>query len=189
MPISISLLAAATLAVAAPNAAPSTAAAPAASAAAHQVGARAFAPAVASQSAQSGVSHAVAQPAWRTVRTDTIGNLLLTTQTLNGRVRFMAHGLKGAAATVTTADFPPDSVKAWAASAAELASTAAPRMGDIRGLDAALTLTVTTAAGQTAYGFYVGDATTDKQVALALTKENALKLTAAVNGALDSLSP
>jgi hypothetical protein len=162
MPISIALIAAAMLAVATPTPTPQPA------------------PIVP-------VSAVSAQPAWRAVRADTIGDLLFTTQALNGRVRFVAQGLKSPV-PVTTVDFPPDSVRAWTSSAAALAASPSPKMGDMRGLGLALTLNVTTtASGQSAFGFYVGDAVTDQQVALALTKENVAKLTSGVNSALDSI--
>lgn len=133
-------------------------------------------------------SPTVAQPTWRAVRADTVGDMLFTTETLNGRVRFVARGLKGSV-PVTTADFPPDSVRAWANSAAELIAMPAPKMGDMRGLGQALTLNVTTATtGEPAFGFYVGDAVSDQQLALALTKPNAAKLASGVNSALDSIS-
>lgn len=162
MPNSIALIASATLAVAMPSPTPQPAP---------------VAPIVV----------AAAQPAWRAVRADTIGDLLFTTQTLNGRIRFIAEGLKNPV-PVTTADFTPDSVRAWTSSAAALAASPSPKMGDMRGLGMALTLNVTkTPSGESAFGFYVGDATTDQQVALALTKENVLKLTNAVNNALANL--
>jgi len=133
------------------------------------------------------VAVADTEPAWSAVRADTIGDLLFTTETLNGRVRFVARGVTGATA-VTTADFPPDSVRTWAVSAAALASSAAPKMGEMRGLGVALTLNVTTAnTGQPAFGFYVGDAVSDQQVALALTKEKVVQLTTGVTKALDSI--
>ncbi len=160
MPISIALLAAATLAVATPTP---------------------------KRAPSATVSVASAQPAWRAVRADTIGDLLFTTQTLNGRVRFVAQGLKNPV-PVTTVDFTPDSVRAWTSSAAALAANPSPKMGDMRGLGLALTLNVTTTAtGQSAFGFYVGDAVTDQQVALALTRENVIKLTSGVNSALDTI--
>lgn len=165
MPISLVLLAAATMAAATPPAA---------------------AP-LASPNATTAAAVTIAQPAWRTVRADTISDLLFTTETLNGRVRFTARGLKGAA-PVTTSDFPPDSVRAWATDAAQLAASDSPKMGDMRGLGIALTLNVTTAeSGQTVFGFYVGDATSDQQVALALTKDNVAKLTSGLNSALDQV--
>ena len=167
MPISIALLAAATLAVATPTAMPTATPQPA-----------------------SGHSpaNASAQPAWRSVRADTIGDLLFTTETLNGRVRFLARGLKSPV-PVTTSDFTPDSVRSWAASAAELASNSAPKMGEMRALGTALTLNVTTTTtGETAFGFYVGDAVSDQQVALALTKANVAKLTSGVTSALDAIA-
>ena len=162
MPIPIALIAAATLAVATPTPTPKPA--PGAT-----------------------VSVASVQPAWRAVRADTIGDLLFTTQTLNGRVRFVAQGLKNPV-PVTTVDFTPDSVRTWTSSAAALAANPSPKMGDMRGLGLALTLNVTTtASGQSAFGFYVGDAVTDQQIALALTKENVVKLTSDVNSALDTI--
>jgi len=134
------------------------------------------------------ISRVVAQPAWRAVRADTIVDLLFTTETLNGRVRFVARGLKGAA-PVTTADFTPDSVRTWAKSAVDLVSSEAPKMGEMRGLGQALTLNVTTTTtGQTAFGFYVGDAESDQQLALALTKENVTKLASAMNSAMDTIA-
>ncbi len=158
MPIFFTLLAAATLAVATPTA---------------------VLPPI--------LPHAGAQPAWRALRADTVADLVLATETLNGRVRFVAHGLKGSV-PVTTADFTPDSVRTWAASATELASAASPKMGEMRGLGQALTLNVTTATtGEPTFGFYVGDAVSDQQLALALTKANVVKLTAGVNSALDAM--
>ena len=133
------------------------------------------------------VAAADTEPAWHAVRADTIGDLLFTTQTLNGRVRFLAGGRTGGVA-VTTSDFPPDSVRTWTASAAELASSATPKMGEMRGLGLALTLNVTTTTtGETAFGFYVGDAVSDQQIALALTKDKVVQLTSDVNKALDSI--
>ncbi|HEY5086466.1 MAG TPA: hypothetical protein VII66_03820 [Gemmatimonadaceae bacterium] len=164
MPISITMLAVAALAVATPTP-PSTPR-----------------PAPASRGSVTNV-----QPAWRAVRADTIGDLLFTTETLNGRVRFAARGLKNPV-PVTTSDFTPDSVRTWTTSAAALAASPSPKMGDMRGLGMALTLNVTTTTtGEAAFGFYVGDAVTDQQVALALTKENVAKLTAGVNSALDAI--
>jgi hypothetical protein len=163
MPISLALLAAAVLAVATPT----TTAPPVR-------GPAAITPTL--------------QPAWRAVHADTLGDLLFTTETLNGRVRFVARGLKGSV-PVTTADFPPDSVRAWATSAAELVAMPSPKMGEMRGLGQALTLNVTTATtGEAAFGFYVGDAVSDQQLALALTKPNAAKLASGVNNALDAIS-
>ena len=134
------------------------------------------------------ISHAVAQPAWRAVRADTIVDLLFTTETLNGRVRFVARGLKGSP-PITTADFTPDSVRTWAKSAVDLVSGAAPKMGEMRGLGQALTLNVTTTtSGETAFGFYVGDAVSDQQLALALTKENVTKLASGVSSAMDTIA-
>lgn len=128
-----------------------------------------------------------AQPAWRSVRSDTIADLVLSTETLNGRVRFVARGLKGSV-PVTTSDFTPDSVRAWTAAASELASSPSAKMGDMRGLGQALTLNVTTATtGESAFGFYVGDAVNDQQIALALTKDNVARLTADLNSALDAI--
>lgn len=162
MPISIALLAAATLAVATPTSTPQRA-------------------------PHDAASILTVQPAWRSVRADTIGDLLFTTQTLNGRVRFLAQGIKNPV-PVTTADFTADSVRVWTNSAAALAANPSPKMGDMRGLGFALTLNVTTTpSGESAFGFYVGDATTDQQVALALTKENVALLTSDVNRALDSI--
>jgi hypothetical protein len=159
MPNPIVLFAAATLAAASLTVAPRTAAA-------------------------QNVPPAAAQPAWQAIHADTVADLLFTTEAANGRVRFVARGLKGSV-PVTTSDFPADSVKMWAASATELVANATPKMGDMRGLGQALTLNVTTATtGETAYGFYVGDAATDQQLALALTKANAVKLTSGVNTAL-----
>ena len=133
------------------------------------------------------VAVADTEPAWHAVRADTIGDLLFTTETLNGRVRFVAGGRTGATA-VTTSDFTPDSVRTWTASAAELASSATPKMGEMRGLGLALTLNVTTTTtGETAFGFYVGDAVSDQQVALALTKDKVMQLTSDVNKALDAI--
>jgi hypothetical protein len=146
-------------------------------------------PSPAQQPATLSVTIAAAdtEPVWRAVRADTIVDLLFTTETSNGRVRFVARGLKGSA-PVTTADFAPDSARAWAKSAVELASSAAPKMGEMRGLGQALTLNVTTTtSGETAFGFYVGDAVNDQQLALALTRENVARLAAAVTGALDSI--
>ncbi|MDQ2889300.1 MAG: hypothetical protein M3R65_01930 [Gemmatimonadota bacterium] len=129
-----------------------------------------------------------AQPVWRPVRADTVGDLLFTTETMGDRLRFVARGLKGAV-PVTTSDFPADSVRAWVKSASELVSSASPKQGEMRGLGQALTLNVTTTgAGETVFGFYVGDATTDQQLALALTKAASLKLTAGVSSALDTMS-
>jgi hypothetical protein len=163
MPISIALLAAVTLAAATqpvPSVSVPTIAAP----------------------------RAVVQPAWHAVRADTIGDLLFTTESLNKRVRFVARGLK-AAAGVTTSDFPADSVRSWTSSAVDLVSSATPKAGDMRGLGMALTLNVTTTTtGQSAFGFYVGDAVNDQQVALALTKADVMKLTSGVNSALDIAS-
>ena len=127
------------------------------------------------------------QPAWKAVRADTVGDLLLTTESMGGRVRFVARGLKGSV-PVTTSDFSADSVRTWVGSASELVTSAAPKQGEMRGLGQALTLNVTTATtGETVFGFYVGDATTDQQLALALTKDNALKLTSNVNSALGAI--
>lgn len=127
------------------------------------------------------------QPTWRTIHADTVGDLLLTTETLNGRVRFSARGMKGSVPVVTS-DFTPDSVRAWVGSATELVSSAAPKQGEMSGLGQALTINVTTATtGETVFGFYVGDATSDQQLALALKKPDALKLTAGVNSALDAV--
>lgn len=159
MPIFFTLLAAATLAVATPTAAPP--------------------PILPNAGAQ--------QPAWRALHADTVADLVLATETLNGRVRFVARGLKGSV-PVTTADFTPDSVRTWVASATELVSAASPKMGDMRGLGQALTLNVTTATtGEPVFGFYVGDAVSDQQLALALTKANVVKLTTGVNSALDTM--
>jgi hypothetical protein len=166
MPISIALLAAASLAVA--TSTPTVQPAPGPSA------------------LRAEISRSDVQPAWRTVRSDTLGDLLFATETLNGRVRFTARGVK-APTGVTTSDFTPDSVRTWTKSAADLAAAATPKMGDMRGLGMALTLNVTTTAtGAPAFGFYVGDAVNDQQVALALTKENVVKLTTDVNAALDA---
>lgn len=166
MPISIALFAAAALAVATPTVTPTVTPKPA---------------------PQVAASIVTAQPAWRSVRADTIGDLLFTTQTLNGRVRFLAQGIKNPV-PVTTADFTADSVRVWTNSARALAANPSPKMGDMRGLGMALTLNVTkTASGQSAFGFYVGDATTDQQVALALTKENVALLTSDVDRALDTI--
>ncbi|MEO6865039.1 MAG: hypothetical protein ABI229_06290 [Gemmatimonadaceae bacterium] len=130
------------------------------------------------------VLHAGQQPSWRALHSDTVADLLFTTETLNGRVRFVARGLKGST-PVTTEDFTPDSVRTWVTTATELVSSAAPKMGEMRGLGQALTLNVTTATtGETAFGFYVGDAVSDQQLALALTKANVVKLTAGVASAL-----
>jgi hypothetical protein len=163
MPIFIALFAAATMAVATPS--------------------------PVQQPVMPSVTVAVAdtEPAWRAVRADTIGDLLFTTETLNGRVRFVAGGRTGKTA-VTTSDFTPDSVRTWTTSAAELASSATPKMGEMRGLGLALTLNVTTTTtGETAFGFYVGDAVSDQQIALALTKDKVVQLTSDVNKALDTI--
>lgn len=128
------------------------------------------------------------QPAWHAVHSDTLGDLLFTTETLNGRVRFAARGLKSAV-PVTTSDFPTDSVRMWVGSATKLISAPSPKQGEMSGLGQALTINVTTTgSGEMVYGFYVGDVTTDQQLALALTKPNALKLTAGVNSALDTIA-
>jgi hypothetical protein len=61
-------------------------------------------------------------------------------------------------------------------------------MGEMRGLGLALTLNVTTTTtGETAFGFYVGDAVSDQQIALALTKDKVVQLTSDVNKALDAI--
>ena len=160
MPISLAFIAAATLAVATP-----------------------LAPHLVARNA--GV--AAVQPSWRAVHADTVGDLLLTTETLNGRVRFSARGMKSTVPVVTS-DFPPDSVRAWVGSATQLVSGTSPKQGEMSGLGQALTINVTTATtGETVFGFYVGDATSDQQLALALKKPDALKLTAGVNSALDAI--
>ncbi len=127
------------------------------------------------------------QPGWKAVHSDTVGDLLFTTEALGGRVRFVARGLKGSV-PVTTSDFSADSVRTWVTSASGLVSGTSVKQGEMRGLGQALTLNVTTATtGETVFGFYVGDAVSDQQLALALTRESALKLTNGVTAALGAL--
>jgi len=167
MPISISILAAATLAIANPIAG------------SH---ANPYSP------IGYGSANAGAQPAWLAIHSDTIGDLLFTTEALNGRVRFVARGLKSSV-PMTTADFTVDSVRTWIASATDLAASATPKIGEMHGLGQALTVNATTTAtGDSVFGFYVGDAVTDQQLALALTKPNLMKLLSGLNSALDALS-
>lgn len=167
---SIALFAAATLAVATPNVKPTAS------------------PASPASRINRPAGSVREQPSWRAVHTDTVGDLVFTSETLNGRVRFAARGFKSTV-PVTTETFTPDSVRTWATSAAGLASSAAPKMGEMRGLGQALTLNVTTATtGETAFGFYVADAVSDQQLALALSKANVVKLTSGVISAMEAVS-
>lgn len=127
------------------------------------------------------------QPSWRAVHTDTVSDLVIVTEALGGRVRFTAHGVKGTASAVTTPDFSPDSVRTWLASVDQFAATSTGKPGDSRTLGGSVSVTTAvTPTGQSAFGLYVQDATSDQQLALALSKPDVAKLTSAIRSALDT---
>lgn len=88
-------------------------------------------------------------------------------------------------ATVTTPDFEPDSLRAWATAVADLA--AAPR-STMRQLGTSVAAMGTTAGGQPAVALSFGEETSDQAVSVAVTPDDARRIAEGIRSALDALS-
>lgn len=124
-------------------------------------------------------------PHWAAVRTDTIAGLELQTQKMAGAVRFVARSVGGDVA-VTSPELEPDSVRAWSAAVAALAS--APTAG-IRALGSSVAATAANVDGKHAVAVSFAEETSDAQVALALTPADATRLAGALRAAMDVVAP
>ena len=134
--------------------------------------------------AQTAAAAAAPDTAWRIAHTDTIGDLVVATQTSNGRIRISGHGLKSPT-PVTSADFSRDSVSTWLTSVDQFAAIPTPKSGDMRSIGGAVAITATTTSdGKNAFGCYIQDAMSDNTLALALTREQVAKFTAAIRAGL-----